>query len=35
MSNEAEEMRSGYSGTVGDLSAATDLANKRLFGGSN
>ena len=35
MSDEAKEMQAGYSGTVGDLRAAEDLANKRLFGGKN
>lgn len=30
MSDEAEEMQAGYSGTVGDLRAAGDLANKRM-----
>ena len=33
MSKEAEEMQSGYSGTVGDLRAAKDVANKRLLFG--
>lgn len=33
ISEEAEEMGSGYSGTVGDLRAAGDLANKRLLFG--
>ena len=31
MSKEAEEMQSGYSGSVGDLRAAKDVANKRLL----
>ena len=31
MSNEAEAMQSGYAGTVGDLRAAEDIANKRLL----
>lgn len=31
MSDEAEEMQSGYSGTVGDMRAAGDLANKRVL----
>lgn len=31
MSDEAEEMQSGYAGTVGDLRAAQDVANKRLL----
>ena len=33
MSKEAEEMQGGYSGTVGDLRAAKDVANKRLLFG--
>lgn len=33
ISEEAEEMGSGYSGTVGDLRAAGDLADKRLLFG--
>lgn len=33
MSKEAEEMQSGYSGSVGDLRAAKDVANKRLLFG--
>lgn len=33
MSKEAEEMQSGYAGTVGDLRAAKDVANKRLLFG--
>lgn len=35
MSNEAKEMNAGYSGTVGDLRATEDIANKRMFGGRN
>lgn len=35
MSREAEEMQGGYAGTVGDLKAAENLSNKRLFGGNN
>lgn len=34
MSKEAEEMESGYGGTVGDLRAAKDVANKRLLFGA-
>lgn len=30
MSNEAEAMQSGYSGTVGDLRAAEDISGKRM-----
>lgn len=33
MSDDAEEMQAGYSGTVGDLRAAGDIANKRLLFG--
>ena len=33
MSDDAEEMQAGYSGTVGDLRAAGDVANKRLLFG--
>ena len=33
MSDEAEEMQAGYSGTVGDLRAGEDIANKRLLFG--
>ena len=35
MSDEAEEMQAGYSGTVGDMRAGQDIANKRLVFGSN
>lgn len=31
MSDEAEEMQGGYAGTVGDLRAAENLANKRVL----
>ena len=31
MSDEAESMQSGYAGTVGDLRAGEDVANKRLL----
>lgn len=31
MSDEAESMQSGYAGTVGDLRAGQDIANKRLL----
>ena len=31
MSDAAEEMQSGYSGTVGDLRATEDVAGKRLL----
>lgn len=34
MSNEAENMKGGYAGTIGDLMAAQNLSNKRLFGGN-
>lgn len=33
MSDDVEEMQAGYSGTVGDLRAAGDVANKRLLFG--
>lgn len=35
LSDEAEELQAGYSGTLGDLRATEDIANKRLFGGKN
>lgn len=35
MSDEAEEMQSGYAGTVGDLRATEDVAGKRLLWGKN
>lgn len=35
MSDEAEEMASGYGGTVNDLRAASDLANKRILFGKD
>ena len=35
MSRNAEAMSGGYAGTVNDLRAAENVANKRLFGGSN
>ena len=35
MSKEAEELESGYSGTVGDLRAGQDLAKKRVLFGKN
>ena len=31
MSDDAEEMQAGYSGTVGDLRAAGDIAGKNLL----
>ena len=33
VSDEAEEMQSGYSGTLKDLRATEDVAGKRMFGG--
>ena len=33
LSNDAEEMESGYSGTVGNMRAAEELANKRMLFG--
>ena len=35
LSDEASQMQSGYSGTVGDLRATEDIANKRFLGGLN
>lgn len=32
LSDEAEEMQAGYSGTLGDLRATEDIAGKRMFG---
>lgn len=33
VSDEAEAMQAGYSGTLGDLRATEDVAGKRMFGG--
>ena len=35
MSDESQEMESGYSGTVGDMRAGQDIANKRLLFGQH
>lgn len=35
LSDDAEDMQAGYSGTLSDLRATEDIAQKRMFGGKN